>query len=530
MRRLILGLATLLLSATAAAATPTDAVLDSVQHRAFGFFWYEANAGNGMIRDRSQSGSPASIAAVGFGLSAICTGIDHGWITRAQGAARVLATLQTFWNAPQGTAASGTAGYQGFFYHFLHMGDGLRQWEWDTELSTIDTALLLAGIIDAKQYFNSGDATEVQIRTLADQIYGRVDWTFVQNASPPAIKHGWKPGVGFIDGGAYWTGYNEMMIMYLLALGSPTHPVPASDWTTWYSSYYYTDPGYGGHAYVIFPPLFGHQYSHCWIDFRNRRDGVMQFLGFDYFENSRRATYAQQAYCIANPLGRVGYGANQWGLTAGDGPTGYNARGAPPAQNDDGTIAPTAVVGSLPFAPEICLPTIQHLYDTYPLLWGAYGFRDGFNLTSNPDWYDTDFLGIDQGPIVMMIENYRTGAIWSRFMQNADVQRGMTAAGFTLTTGVAPPPRTAQDRPVLSSSPNPFTAFTRVHFRLAAAGPARLAVYDLEGREVARLREAWTEAGEHTEIFRGDGRKAGVYWFRLEAGGREVLSKGILVR
>jgi hypothetical protein len=321
-----------------------------------------------------------------------------------------------------------------------------------------------------------------------------------------------------------------MMIMYILAMGSPTHPIPASAWITWYSSYFWTDPGYGGNAYLIFPPLFGHQYSHCWIDFRNKRDGFMQFVGSDYFENSRRATLAQQAYCIANPGGKVGYGANQWGLTAGDGPTGYNARGAPPAQNDDGTIAPTAVVGSLPFAPEICRPTIQHLYDTYPLLWGAYGFRDGFNLTVEPDWYDTDFLGIDQGPIVMMIENYRTGAIWSRFMQNADVQNGMTAAGFVNVVGVDEPPVALQDRPVLWSSPNPFTTSASISFRLASPGPARLTVHDLMGREVARLLDGWADAGEHSETFRGDGLKSGVYWYRLSAGGIEVLSKGILIR
>jgi hypothetical protein len=539
-RKLILVLATLIASVSPAAATPVDAVLDSVQYGAFRYFWYQANPANGLVRDRSQSGSPASIAAVGFGLSAICTGIDHGWITRAAGQTRVLTTLNTFWNGvqrptPDSLGIGVAMGYQGLFYHFLNMTTGMRMW--NSELSTIDTALLLAGIIDAKQYFNTSDPNDVLIRSRADQIYGRVDWTFVHRSSPTpiGIRHGWKPETGYLDGGAVWIGYNEMMILYILAMGSPTHPVSAGDWNTFISNYFYTDPGYGGNQYVTFPPLFGHQYSHCWIDFSAKRDGVMQFLGMNYFENSRRATLAQRAYCIANPGGKVGYGANQWGLTAGDGPNfAYDAHGAP-GGFDDGTIQPTAAVSSMPFASEFCLPAMQHLYDTYPLLWGPFGFRDGFNLTTGgpvlpPPWYDPDYLGIDQGPMVMMIENYRNGSIWSRFMQNVDVQNGMTAAGFMNIVGVGVPPVAAQERPVLWSSPNPFTTTTSIHFRLAAGGPARLTVHDLMGREVARLLDGWADAGEHTATVRGEDLKSGVYWYRLSAGGSEVLSKGILIR
>jgi len=525
------------MSATVVAADPIDVMLDNIQHTAFQYFWNEANATNGLVRDRSQSGSPCSIAATGFGLSAICTGIDHGWITRAQGQARVHTTLTTFWTKPQGTDASATIGYQGFFYHFLDMNTALRMTSWNTELSTIDTALLLVGILDCKQYFNTADPVDVQIRTLADQIYGRVDWEWIRNPTNNAIRHGWDPDVdpdpapepGFLP--YDWIGYSEAMIVYILALGSPTHPVPTAAWTAWTGGYNWSNPGYGGNEYVVFPPLFGHQYSHCWIDFRNKRDAYMQLKGIDYFENSRRATLAQQAYCIANPFGRVGYAANQWGLTAGDGPGfTYAARGAPPAQNDDGTITPTAVVGSLPFAPEICLPTIQNFYDNYPALWGTYGFRDGFNLTAFPDWYGPDFLGIDQGPIVMMIENYRTAAFWSRFMQNADIQNGMTAAGFVNVVGVGEPAVAVRDRPALWSGPNPFATSASISFRLASGGPARLTVHDLVGREVARLLDGWADAGEHAATFRGDGLKSGVYWYRLSAGGTEVLSKGILIR
>lgn len=538
MRRLILGLVILVLSVSAVAGDPMDPVFDHIQQTAFQYFWSEANPVNGLVRDRSQPGSVCSIAATGFGLSAICVGIEHGWVTRAAGQARVLATLNTFWTGPQGARVDSIMGHNGLFYHFLNMNNGFR--EWTSELSTIDTALLLAGILDTKQYFNTADPGDVQIRILADQIYQRADWTFVQNASPVGIKRGWKPESGgfFIDGGAYWTGYNEMMILYILAMGSPTHPIPASGWTTFTSTY--TWQTLYGQTYVPYGSLFTHQYSHCWIDFRNKRDAYMTAHLSDYFENSRRATLAQQAYCIANPGippsgGRpqaAGYTATLWGLTAGDGPGfTYAAHGAPgPGTYNDGTIGPTAVVGSLPFAPEICRPTIQNFYDNYPALWGTYGFRDGFNLATNPDWYGPDFLGIDQGPIVLMIENYRSGAIWNRFMQNADVQAGMTAAGFVNTVDVATPPVAAPTGPTLWSRPNPFTASASVGFRLAAAGPVRLTVHDVMGREVARLVDGWTAAGEHTATFRADGLQSGVYWYRLNTGGTEVRSRGILIR
>jgi hypothetical protein len=519
MRKLVL-----LVWCVLAMASPARAeMLEDIQHAAFNYLWTEANPANGMVRDRSQSGSPSSIAAVGFALSSICIGIDHGWITRAQGQARVLETLNHFWTAPQGLAGSGTIGYKGFFYHFLHMGDGLRQWEWDTELSTIDTALLLAGVLDCQQYFNTADATDVQIRTLADNIYRRVDWQWARNPTNNAIRHGWKPSTGYLP--YDWIGYSEAMIVNILALGSPTFPVTFATWTAWTNGYNFTNPGYGGQSYVVFPPLFGHQYSHCWIDFRNKRDAKMTGYGLDYFENSRRATLAQQAYCIAHP-GPAGYSATLWGISAGDGPTGYRARGAPPALNDDGTITPTAVVSSLPFAPEICLPTIRNLYDNYPALWGTYGFLDGFNLSNG--WYGPDFLGIDQGPMVLMIENAFNAGVWLRFMQNPYIQAGMNAAGFVATVGVEDAPRVVLAP--ITSGPNPFQVETRLSFQLPSAGPARLTVHDVTGREVARLVDGWLGAGQHTAILRAEGLANGVYWFRLDAAGMQTKSRGVLMR
>jgi len=395
--------------------------LDYVQQTSFDYFWYLGNPSNGLVPDRTAVNSACSIAAVGFGLTAIGIGIDHGWISRTQGAARVLTTLDTFLNGPQGSNTSGVIGHKGWFYHFIEMNTAVRSP--NSELSSIDTVLLLAGMLDCKQFFNGTNADETAIRTITDAIVNRVDWNWMSQGTD-AVAMGWYPNSGFIPNN--WEGYNEAMILYILGLGAATNPLPASAWSRWTSSYIWAT--HYGLSFVQFPPLFGHEYSHGWIDFRHITDDYMSSRGSTYFVNSRRATLANRAYCIANPLNRLGYSGTNWGLTASDGPTGYSARGAPPALNDDGTIAPTAAGGAMPFAPEYCVPTLRRFYAFRRSIWTAYGFRDAFNL--GQQWWATDELGIDQGPIVIMIENYRTQRVWRRFMQDEVVQRGLQRAGF----------------------------------------------------------------------------------------------------
>jgi hypothetical protein len=519
MKRMLWLVAALVAIASPAYALTDTELLDVIQHASFQYFWSEANPSNGLIRDRSQSGSPCSIAANGFGFSAICIGIDHGWITRAEGRARTLTTLQTFWNGPQGPSDTGTMGFKGLYYHFLNMNTGLR--EWSSELSTIDTALLFAGILDAKQYFTTNDPDEIQIRALADSIYFRADWEFMRNLGP-GIRMGWKPVGGFAGFGT-WIGYNEAMILYILALGSPTHPVPANTWNTWTSGYSFQT--LYGYSFVNFPPLFGHQYSHCWVDFRNAKDAYMTTKGLTYFENSRRATLAQREYCIANPSGWTGYGPNLWGLTASDGPNNtYVARGAPPAQNDNGTLTPTAPASSIVFAPEVVLPALHNMYENYPLLWGPYGFRDAFNLSVGPNWYDTDYLGIDEGPIVIMIENYRTfGGVWDRFMMNDPIRVGMNRAGFIGLVGVEPPVAVKGGIELERVDPNPFHDQALVRYRVPAQGPVRITLHDLAGRQVADLVNRVESAGEHSVTLAGRNLANGVYFLRLSNGGQAVV-------
>ncbi len=520
----VLTLVTLAVSAASvgpAEAITTPALVDSLQHGAFDYFWNEANASNGLVKDRSTSGSPASIAAVGFGLTAICIGIDHEWVTRAAGRDRVLTTLETFWNGPQGPESNGNIGYKGLFYHFLDMTTATRTWS--SELSTIDSALLFAGILDCKEYFGGADADEVQIRALADSLYYRADWDWSRN-SGVGIRMGWTPESGFDPFGT-WVGYNEAMILYILALGSPTFPVPASTWFTWTSGYVWSFQY--GQTYVNFPPLFGHQYSHCWIDFRSIQDIYMQSKGITYFENSRRATLAQREYCIVNPFGWTGYGADLWGITASDDPGGYLAHGAPPPQNENGTIAPTAVASSIPFAPTEVIPVLHNLYDSYPLLWGPYGFKDAFNLTQG--WWDTDYLGIDQGPIIIMMENYLNGSVWNRFTQNADLQTGLSRAGFVPATGVdAAAPSSALS--LSQNVPNPFHWHTAISYNLSEEGTVSLVLYDVAGRNVRTLAEGIQSAGIHQVTLRGEGLPAGVYYYRLEAGGEFDGKKCVIIK
>jgi hypothetical protein len=437
---------------TVASGVRADVFLDTLQERTFRFFWESANPRNGLVPDRWPSPSFSSIAAVGFGLTAYPVGVERRYVTRDQARARTLTTLRFLWNAPQGPEATGNTGYRGFFYHFLDMNTGIRYRE--TELSTIDTTLLMAGVLTVGEYFAADTPDEREIRKLADDLYRRVEWDWFQRESP-LVTMSWRPERGF--GTAAYKGYDEAMVLYLLALGSPTHPIRTEGWAAFTSTYKWGS--FYGYEHVNFAPLFGHQYSHVWVDFRGIRDAYMRGKGIDYFENSRRATLAQRAYATDNPMRWTGYGPDVWGLTASSGPTAatatvggierryrrYWARGA--ALNDirdDGTLAPTALGGAIPFAPDVTVAALQAMRERYGgYLFRDYGFVDAFNPTlidpikvehgrvvPGVGWFEDDYLGIDQGPIVLMAENHRTGLIWRLMKANPYLLRGLCRAGF----------------------------------------------------------------------------------------------------
>ena len=435
----------------------TANLLTDMQQRTFRFFWERSNPANGLMADRWPTPSFSSIAATGFALTAYPIGVKHGWITRDQARDRTLATLRFFWTAPQGDAPTGMAGYKGFFYHFLDMDTGLRFR--DNELSSVDTSWLLAGVLFAGQYYDRAD--EAEIRDLSAKIYARCDWRwFQQQDAHKRVSMGWHPESGFIA--TPWFGYTEGQILYVLALGAPDFYLDKDAYDGWCSTYTNSWRGSGATRHLGFGPHFAHQYTQCWLDMRGIRDATMREAGIDYFENSRRATYWQRDYATRNPGKWVGYSQDIWGLTACDGPggvqgmvngtqrqfTGYSARGpiGLPDGFDDGTIAPTAVVGSLPFAPEIVEPATQALYTRYgSAIYGQYGFLDAFNpsftfadqphehgtITATAGWVDSDFLGFDQGPVVTMIENQRSGMIWDAMRHHPAIKRGLQRAGFT---------------------------------------------------------------------------------------------------
>ena len=438
-----------LLSDTAAA------LLADLERRSFDYFWDTTNAVNGLVPDRWPTPSFASVAAVGFALSAYPIGVSRGWVTRAQARDRTLTTLRFFHDAPQGPQARGMTGYKGFFYHFLDMQTGHRFGT--TELSTIDTALMLAGALHARAFFDGNDAAETELRRLADALYARVEWPWAQ-VRPPSIGHGWHPESGHIAND--YKGYNEAMLLYLLALGSPTHAVAAEAWGAWTSTYERDWGHHFGQTYLRFPPLFGHQFTHAWVDFRGLADDWLRARGLDYFENSRRATLAQRAYAVANPEGWAGYGSEVWGITACDGPAdvkrvfggrlrrfiSYAGRGMGGAHTyDDGTIAPYGAGSSLPFAPEIVAPALAAMHTRYGThIYGKYGFfafNPSFTFTDVKlthgrvvpgfGWVDSDYLGIEVGPLLLMLANHRDGAVWRTMRGQPWLLRGLQRAGFS---------------------------------------------------------------------------------------------------
>jgi len=416
--------------------------LEDLQRATFGYFVHETNPLNGLVPDNTRLGAPCSIAAVGLGLAAYPVAVERGILARADAARRIRATLRFFRDAPQGKEPDAT-GHKGFYYHFLDMRTGRRTWR--CEISTVDSAFLLAGALAAGVYFDRDTALEREVRETAEELYRRADWEWALNGGL-LVSHGWRPENGFIR--HRWDGYSEALLLYILGLGSPTHPLPAASYQEWTSSYkwrrlYGTD-------FLFARSLFEHQLSHMWIDLRGIQDDFMREKGIDYFENSRRATHVQREYATRNPRGFRGYGEDCWGVTASDGPGpavlvvdgvrrrfwGYRGRGVPNGP-DDGTIAPWAAIASLPFAPDIVLSAMDHFYRVYPQMTSHYGFKCSFNPTytrgaaRGVGWIAKGYFGLDQGPIVCMIENHLTGAFWEMMRTCGPIRTGLSRAGFS---------------------------------------------------------------------------------------------------
>lgn len=417
----------------------TDVILDKIQRHTFDYFRSEANPHNGLVADRSGGNAPASIAATGAALACYPIGVERGYWSRAEATQRTLATLR-FFEASEQSSRTNATGYQGFYYHFLDLNSGQRIWK--CELSTLDSALLVAGMLAGAQYFDLDNAEEREIRDRAETLYRRVDWQWAC-AGGPLLTQGWKPGSGFLP--THYNGYDETLLMHMLALGSPTHALEPATYEAYTRSYQWKHVY--GHEHLVAGPLFIHQLSHAWIDFRGLQDAFMREKNCDYFENSRRATYAQRDYARHNPGNFKGYGDDCWGISASDGPGevshvvdgqqrqfhAYQARGVPDGP-DDGTLTPRAAIASLPFAPEIVGAALEY-YHLMPLMCGEpYGCRAAFNLTfpteDGEGWLAPDYIGLDEGTVLMLLENYRTGLLWELMRGCSHLKRGLLKAGF----------------------------------------------------------------------------------------------------
>jgi hypothetical protein len=415
-----------------------DALTGRLQRAAFDYLTEYTHGETGLVADTSREGSPCSIAVVGFALSCYPVAVENGWMAREDAAARVLKALRFFSQSPQGPEPDAT-GYKGFFYHFLDMRTGRRVWQ--CELSLIDTALLVAGFLTAACYFDR-EGDEAEIRALADSLYKRIDWCWAQNGRE-TLSQGWKPECGFLHYG--WEGYNEATILYVLGAGSPTHPLSPKSYVGWSLTYQWenmlgADVLYSG-------PLFTHLFSHAWIDFRGIQDAFMRTNRSDYFENTKSAIAVHREYGARNPGEYVGYSRDFWGVTAGDGPGnrdlredgrdlrffGYMSRGVPIGP-DDGTIAPWAMLATLPFGTDAALGGTRHLLKTYPQVCTQDRFSSGFNPTlpgkDGAGWLSEGWYGLDQGLLVMMIENHRTGLIWKILRGSPYIRAGLRRVGF----------------------------------------------------------------------------------------------------
>jgi hypothetical protein len=435
------------------------ALLDRLQRAAFAYMIDYANGENGLVADTSRPGAPASIAVAGFALSCYPIGVERGWIGRDQAAGRALAALRFFRDSRQGPEPDAT-GYKGFYYHFLDMKTGARTWR--SELSVMDTALLLAGVLCAAAYFAADTPREREIRDHADAIYSRVDWPWAKG-NDATTRQGWTPETGFLRHG--WDGYDEAAILYVLGLASPERPLADDSYRSWTEAYqwvraYDVDYLYAG-------PLFIHQFSHAWIDFAGVQDAFMRDKGSDYFRNSQAAVAVHREYARRNPQGFVGYDEDFWGLSACDGPRpgtrtvrgvkrrvmGYAARGAPFGP-DDGCVSPIAALASLPFAPEAALASVRALIARHPQVIVGERLPSSFNPTlpgrTRRGWVCDAWFGLDQGLLAMMIENHRTGLIWRLMRSCPHIPTGLRRAGFTggwLTDDAGAPPQ-----PIVTSS------------------------------------------------------------------------------
>jgi hypothetical protein len=511
------------------AAMDDEAFLEMIQRSTFRFFWDSAHPVSGLTRERSSSGNTCASGGTGFGIMAIPVGIEHGFITRAQGVARTLQILSFLANT-----------CEKHFGAFPHWIDGVSGQHigflgaTDDGMDLVETSYLAEGLLTARQYFDGAGADEAQIRAYATQLWEGIQWDAFLPAGSSTLRWHRSPTTGLST--ANVAGWNECMITYLLAIASPTHPIAPSCYHAGWArgGAMSLNQSYYGHllnvGWAYGGPMFFAHYSFVGFDPRYKRDAYA-----NYYQHNRNHALVQVDYSAANPLGRTGYSAVSWGLTASDDPYGYSAH--EPVSNDNGTLTPTAAVASIPYTPQQSLQAARHFYQTYGSnLWGYEGYRDAFH--PGLGWTASDYIAIDQGPIVLMIENYRSQLLWNRFMSNPEIAPMLAAIGFVAdssSTAGTPLAVGAPSTLRLVASPNPAAGAMMFALELPRAADTRVEVFDLAGRRVAELRRGPLAAGRHTLAWNGRDERgalvpAGVYLARAASGETPVVTRFVRVR
>ncbi len=503
--------------------------LDMTQRATFRYFWDYAHPVSGLARERLGSGETVTIGGSGFGVMALLVGAERGFKSRDLVAKRILKILNFLVNQADR--------FHGAFPHWMNGSTGqvIPFSQYDDGGDLVETAFLIQGLLAARQYFDGQDSAETQIRNLITQIWQQVEWNWYRRYSASNILYWhWSPNYGW-QMNHQILGPNECMIVYLLAIASPTYPMPVSSFRYgWASQPYYVNGRtfYGYKIYVGWDyggPLFFSHYSFLGFDPRNKKD-----MFCNYFVNNRNITLIHKAYCTANPNGWTGYNENCWGLTASDDPTGYRVH---EPTNDNGTISPTAALSSMPYTPNESIEVLKHFYRNYYTgLWGEYGFKDAFNPTQN--WFANSYLAIDQGPIIVMIENHRSGLLWNKFMANPEIQPMLDAIGFVpdSTTSIEDENIDLTDFELYQNYPNPFNPTTKISWQLPVSSWQTLKIYDVLGREVATLVDEYKEAGRYeiefnsVETSRGVSLPSSIYFYQLRSGNFTETKKMILMK
>lgn len=500
--------------------------LTMVQRSTFRYFWDYAHPISGLARERLGQ-DPIAIGGSGFGVMSIIVAVERGFVTRSEAANRILKILNFLYTKAET--------FHGAFPHWLNgeTGKVIPFSQYDNGGDLVETAYMVQGLLTARQYFNQSNPLETQIRDLITKIWNRVEWAWYRKDTTSNFLYWhWSPTFGWKMNMPI-QGYNETMIAYLLAIASPTFNIPAKLYKDgWASSSSYVNGGwfYGYKLWVGWNfggPLFFAHYSFLGFDPRNKKDNYA-----NYFLNNRNHTLINRAYCIDNPKNFIGYNENTWGLTASDDPWGYLAHEPGFGNNrDNGTISPTAAISSIPYTPKESIEALKNFYRNYgSKLYGFYGFKDAFNPTQN--WFANSYLAIDQGPIIVMIENYRSGLLWKNFMANPEIQPMLNAIGFVpdSTTDVKDEIQAVSDFKLIGNYPNPFNSTTQISYSIPKSELVSLKVYDVLGKEVAQLVNQFQNSGNYQVTFNANQLPSGVYFYKLKAGDFVSVKKMLLVR